>query len=190
MKMAKKNVIITRHAETNESRLKTIRMPEESISDLINLNGRLQAEKLGNFLNLNYKIDQIHTSTAMRSVETAKIIQKYTKSEVSTSQELEEIRIADMSGMLQEERRQVWNTTLDKWKQDICFKNLGGESLQDVGIRLEKCLLKILSSPKKETVLVVAHQGVIAFGLAYMFNAVENWREFQLVNCGITIIDN
>jgi probable phosphoglycerate mutase len=74
-------------------------------------------------------------------------------------------------GLSVQEVKAQYASDYDKWLTDLSFKPAGGESWEEITIRVEAALSKILSQYPGQTVAVVTHNCVIKTAVALCLNA-------------------
>ncbi len=182
-------VILIRHGETDESLQNTIRTPIESFSDKLNARGRQQAILTAQYLVRYVQLANVFTSPASRAVETAHIISDYTDSKIQVETGLEEVTIGNLAGVNQNERNKLWRKCVDSWVNDPDFALLGGESLNRAARRFVNTITRILGAHEQERIIIISHQGVMAFGLSMLVeSSPQLWPHYQCANCSITEI--
>ncbi len=122
--------------------------------------GARQSKLLGLRL-LNYHIDELYSSHFKRAVETAEIVNDYTKVNHSIRENICEISFGDMEGLddktLKEQYKDFY-TEQKKLDSDIPYP--GGECGEDVYNRAIITINEIIRS-KHSNVAVITHGGVI-----------------------------
>jgi len=124
--------------------------------------GVRQAERLRDRLAAQ-KIDVVYSSDLQRAWATAKTIASGHQPEVITCAELREINFGKLEGLNFEEISQLFPEFTAKWRvqrsTDIEFP--GGESLDQLNNRVSNFVGRLKKRKAEETVLVVAHAGVL-----------------------------
>ena len=120
--------------------------------------GKKQAKALANRL-LNQPFDFVYSSDLQRATETAKII---CKSEWHPDLRLREVNFGDWEGLTYNEIKEKHPDTLSAWENDI-YKNAppNGETLEGLSARVQSMLGELYAKRQDQTVLVVAHGGVL-----------------------------
>ena len=106
-----------------------------------------------------------------RTKETAKIISDATGLTVNFDEIWFEMDFGYWDGLSVEEVKAQYATDYDKWLTDLAFKPAGGESWEEITIRVEAALSKILSEYPGQTVAVVTHNCVIKTAVALCLSA-------------------
>lgn len=183
-------LIIARHGETDESLKGNVRTPDESKSDKLNQRGILQACALAEYLKLHEQISIIYTSPLQRSVQTANILANHLEIDFEVVDCLNEVKIAELAGQSHEKRLKLWELIIKQWQTDPNFRLPGGESLAGASNRVTSCLKQIARNHPYETVVVIGHQGALAFSLAQLLNSdFRQWGKFQTASCAVTILE-
>ena len=124
--------------------------------------GLRQAERLHDRLAAQ-KIDAVYSSDLQRALATAKTIASGHRLDVTICAELREINFGKLEGLNFEEISQLFPEFTAKWKvqrnTDIEFP--GGESLDQLHSRVRNFVDRLKKGKAEETVLVVAHAGVL-----------------------------
>jgi probable phosphoglycerate mutase len=106
-----------------------------------------------------------------RTKETAKIISDATGLTVNFDEIWFEMDFGHWDGLSVEEVKAQYAADYDKWLTDLAFKPAGGESWEEITIRVEAALSKILSEYPGQTVAVVTHNCVIKTAVALCLGA-------------------
>jgi alpha-ribazole phosphatase len=124
--------------------------------------GLRQAERLRDRL-ATQKIDAVYSSDLQRALTTARIIASGHQLDVTICAELREINFGKLEGLNFEEISQLFPEFTAKWRvqrnTDIEFP--GGESLDQLHNRVGNFVCRLQKGKTEETVLVVAHAGVL-----------------------------
>lgn len=163
-------------------------------SELCNVNvplcdiGKVQAELVGRRL-AGYGISALYSSSLIRAVETAQIINKVLQVPYFQEEALEEIDFGQLTGLTDEQIQEQFGDFMKKRNQiaeDLPFP--GGECGQDVWNRTMPLIEKIAAGPY-ENVAVVTHGGVIRSLLAGIVGGDFSKKlvfSKALENCSIT----
>tara|TARA_Y100001968_G_scaffold292474_1_gene297700 strand:+ start:12999 stop:14330 length:1332 start_codon:yes stop_codon:yes gene_type:complete len=189
LKKENSRLILVRHGETNwnlEGRF------QGQIDIPLNSNGKDQASATGSFLK-NVQIDKAFSSSMTRPKETAELILKYhPEVRLELQEKLVEISHGLWEGKLESEIKEQWPDLLKQWHcSPQTVEMPGGETIQQVWSRSNKCWENICKSLKpEETALIVAHDAVNKTILCQLLGLNESkiWTVKQS-NGGITIID-
>lgn len=163
-------------------------------SELCNVNvplcdiGKVQAELVGRRL-AGYGISALYSSSLIRAVETAQIINKVLQVPYFQEEALEEIDFGQLTGLTDEQIQEQFGDFMKKRNQiaeDLPFP--GGECGQDVWNRTMPLIEKIAAG-SYENVAVVTHGGVIRSLLAGIVGGDFSKKlvfSKALENCSIT----
>ena len=150
--------------------------------------GRRQAELLGERLS-SEKIDAVWSSSLIRAVETADIINEKVKAPREIREELKEISFGDMEGLSDEVIADRYEDFLRaRWKMERDMSYPGGECASEVLSRVLPVMKEIISMDY-DTVVIVTHGGVIRSLVAHYLGmdlARVPLLATQFENCGIT----
>ena len=123
--------------------------------------GLRQAEKLRERL-VAEKIDIIYSSDLKRASVTAETIAARHQLPVIICAELREINIGQLEGLTFEEVNQLYPEVAKLWaERSPELKYPGGESLDEFSNRVSKFLSRLEKHSAEETILIVAHSGVL-----------------------------
>lgn len=163
-------------------------------SELCNVNvplcdiGKMQAELVGKRL-AGYGISALYSSSLIRAVETAQIINQVLQVPYFQEEALEEIDFGQLTGLTDEQIQEQFGDFMKKRNQiaeDLPFP--GGECGQDVWNRTMPVIEKIAAGPY-DNVAVVTHGGVIRSLLAGLVGGDFSKKlvfSKALENCSIT----
>ena len=148
---------VTRHGQTQWNLEK--RMQGRMDSDLTDL-GRMQAAWLGERLH-GIDFAAVYMSTLTRAVKTAEIICADRDIPMIKTDLLQEIHLGEWEGQLNDDIRDKHPQQHHNfWEQPHLYKPLGGESYEDIILRIQTVLQDIMDKYPNQNVLVVTH-GVI-----------------------------
>lgn len=141
--------------------------------------GIRQAEQLRDRL-ATEKIDAIYASDLRRASATAEIIASQHHLEVIICPELHEINFGKVEGLTFKEISQLYPELVKAWPtRDLTFKYPDGESVGDLNNRVIKFLDRLEKHTPEETILIVAHSGVLRLLICHLLR-MELWRWRQL----------
>jgi len=124
-----------------------------------------------------------------RTKETAKIISDATGLTVNFDEIWYEMDFGYWDGLSVEEVKQQYPADYEKWLTDLAFKPAGGESWEEITIRVEAALSKILSEYPGQTVAVVTHNCVIKTAVAICLGApIESVFHMDIGPCSINTL--
>jgi len=153
-------LLLVRHGETE---LKSSERYWGRTDTKLSALGLRQAERLRDRLAAE-RIDAIYSSNLKRARMTAEIIASGHQLDVTTCAELREVDFGEIEGLNMEEVSQLFPelaVRMKKVDRGPDFRYPGGESLDELGNRLSSFLGRLKKHNEEETVLVVAHYGVI-----------------------------
>ncbi|MDO9301084.1 MAG: alpha-ribazole phosphatase, partial [Anaerolineales bacterium] len=176
-------LLLVRHGQTDWN----IARRFQGQSDIpLNEVGKKQAKALANRLSAEH-FDSIYSSDLQRATETAKII---CKSEWHSDLRLREVNFGDWEGLTYGEIKEKHPDTLSAWENDI-YKNAppNGETLEGLSARVQSMLGELYAKHKDQTVLIVAHGGVLQtlICLALNLKPTMYWR-FHLSTASLSEI--
>jgi len=152
--------------------------------------GISQAELLRDRL-AEQKINAIYASNLSRALVTAEIITSRHQLAITTSAELGEMDFGVVEGLTFDEIKQQkpkLAMQLFDWQARPEFP--GGESLDELNERVKKFLPVLAKHTPEETVLVVAHSGVLRLLICNLLGiALEHWRQLQIDLASLSIVD-
>jgi broad specificity phosphatase PhoE len=136
-------------------------------------------------------IDRVYSSPLIRAQETANII---TDLPITVSKELIEMSFGEWDGKTSSDVEKFDSDRLTIWrKRDVPsdFRPTGGESLSELGDRVEKFLNVLYEKHATETILIVSHVYVIKAILDRVMNLPDGYHanRLWLENSSVTIVD-
>ena len=141
--------------------------------------GFRQAERLRDRL-ATEKIDAIYSSDLKRASATAKLIASGHQLEVITCAELREINFGKIEGLTFNEVAQLYPGVTKLWvERSPELKYPGGESIDLFNKRVSKFLRRLEEHTEEETILIVAHSGVLRT-LICLLLGIELQHRWQL----------
>ena len=127
----------------------------------LNQTGRQQANALAKRLS-NQSFDAVYSSDLQRATETAKIILSGVKPDLHSDIRLREVNFGDWEGLTYDEIKEKYPDSLASWERDVYGSSPpNGETLEDLSKRVQSFLDDLLQKHNDQTVLVVAHGGVL-----------------------------
>ena len=132
--------------------------------------GRVQASQLAAAVG---PIDRIISSPLQRARQTAASFDR----PVEVDDRLIELDYGDFDGLAFGD---LPVDTWASWRADIAFSPPGGESLQDLGVRVRALLEELAAEAQDETVVLVTHVSPIKAAVAWALDAPDEvtWRLF------------
>lgn len=173
--MNKTRLIFVRHAKSTAQDLGIVQ--GRGLAIPLSDDGKKQAKNLAKNLQ-HYSFCKILTSTAMRAVDTADAISKFhPNTPVFQIPELNERSKGSCEGMLKKEFEKRYPKIIKLWNQDVDVRIEGGESLQDVEMRVFPVIEgQIKKSPGGVLFLYVVHGNVIRAILGKILNVPPGLR--------------
>ncbi len=152
--------------------------------------GQRQAECLRDRLAAE-KIDVIYTSTLSRAVATAGTIASNRKLKIVPCAELREINFGYVEGLTFEEIGQRFPELAEAMANRKAHPGFpGGESIEDLDRRVGQFLPRLEKHKPEDTVLVVAHSGVLRLLTCHLLKiGIEHWRQLRLDLASLSILD-
>jgi len=177
-------LILIRHGET-EANSKEVY--EGSTGGKLTEKGKAQARKVALRLR-DEKVDVIYVSDLKRAVDTAKEIIKYHPN----AEVIHDPRIREQKeGVL--EGTPYGTLTREAEKRGLPrqeFRPEGGESINDMQLRVENFLKDVIRKETRENLLLVTHGGVIVGVLLYLLNIPrEEYKKLMHDNTAVSIIE-
>jgi probable phosphoglycerate mutase len=157
--------------------------------DPLNERGRAQSLAAAEALS-DSSARAIYASDLRRAVETAEIIGARLNLPVKIHAGLREYGFGDLEGATTSEGLAQWKELLAQWRTDPSAKPPGGESALEFTMRVGAALQEIMQQHEGEEVIVVAHGGSLSVALAVLVGEPNNWRDYQMTNCGISIVSS
>lgn len=153
-------LLLIRHGQTDWNLARRF----QGQSDIpLNETGRRQAQALKARL-LKRAFEAVYSSDLQRAVEMANILTggAGTRPEIRLDARLREVHFGDWEGLTYDEIRAKYPDRLAAWEANI-FKNAppNGETLESLAIRIRTILNEIRAKHDGQTVLMVAHGGVL-----------------------------
>jgi len=152
--------------------------------------GIRQAERLGDRL-AGERIDFIYSSKLRRASATAEIIASRHQMEVITCPELLEIDFGEIEGLSFSEIGQRYPELVKAWPtREPSFRFPEGESINDLDRRVTKFYDRLQKHSPEETVLVVAHSGVLRLLICHLLQIdIWHWRQLRTDLASLSIVE-
>ena len=152
--------------------------------------GVRQAEQLGNRL-AGEKIDAIYSGRLRRASATAGIIASHHQMEVITCPELLEINFGEIEGLSFREIGQRYPELVRAWAtRDMSFRYPGGEGISELDRRVTKFYKRLQKHAPGETVLVVAHSGVLRLLICHLLQIdIWHWRQLYIDLASLSTVE-
>lgn len=149
-----------------------------------------QAERLRDRLAVE-KIDAVYSSNLERALVTAEIIASRHQLAVITCAELCEVDFGQLEGLNFSEISQLYPEVAKLWaERSTKLKYPGGESLVEFNNRVSKFLSKLDKHTVGETILIVAHAGVLRTLVCQLLGIDPQRRwQFRLDLASLSILE-
>lgn len=162
-------LLLARHGQTDWNLAQRFQgQSDVSLNEI----GRQQANALADRL-LAQPIDIIYASDLQRALETANIIvcRSDCQSDLRLDSRLREANFGDWEGLTYNQIKEKYSNALTAWETDV-YKNAppNGETLEQLTVRTQSMLNDICEKHKDQTVLLVAHGGVLQTMLCLALN--------------------
>ena len=134
----------------------------------LNEAGKYEMESITDWLkNTTPKIDCIYTSSALRAIQSARVIAKSYKTGFEILDNLYERKAGVWGGLTFEQIEEKYPQELDQYHQNpFEFWPDGGESTKELNARVKKKIEEIIDNNKYKILAVVTHAGVIQAAIA------------------------
>lgn len=149
---------------------------------------RLVAERLAGLGGIHH----LYTSPLLRARVTADTIAQRIALAPRLHDGLRELDFGDLEGCTPQELAERYPALFarlnDLQDPDVAFPN--GESRREFHERVERTIRHLVSTHRGERVIVVAHGGVIASGIAQLTGGEPNdWLRYHVLNCSVTHVE-
>jgi broad specificity phosphatase PhoE/ribonuclease HI len=119
--------------------------------------GLAQAEKVATRLGTRPGIDLVVTSPLRRARQTAELIAKVTGVDLVTDDDLVETDFGAWEGLTFAEARAADGAAVDAWLADPGTPPPGGESFEEVAVRVARARDRLIKANPEKTLVVVSH---------------------------------
>ncbi len=180
-------LLLARHGNTKGNSAERFwGQTDVALSDI----GIWQAERLAGRL-AEEKIDFIYTSQLCRASATAQIIAPRHRLEVIICPELLEINFGQVEGLTFSEIGERYPELARVWpNRDLAFRFPGGESIGDLDQRVTKFYDRLKKHAIEDTVLVVAHSGVLRLLICHLLEIdMRHWRQLRTDLASLSIVE-
>jgi len=152
--------------------------------------GIRQAEQLGNYL-ASEKIAAVYSSNLKRAQVTAEIIASRHQLDVVTCTELREINFGELEGLAFDELGQCYPQFTRVWmERNPKLRYPGGDSLDEFTRRVGTFLSRLDNHADKETILIVAHSGVLRTLICQLLGMeLRRWWQFRTNLASLSIVE-
>ncbi|NQT05622.1 MAG: histidine phosphatase family protein [Dehalococcoidia bacterium] len=151
--------------------------------------GTWQVERLADRL-AGENIASIYSSKLCRASATAEIIASHHQQQVITCPELLEINFGKVEGLSFNEIGERYPELVRDWPtRDPSFRFPEGESVIDLDHRVVKFLGRLEKHTPEDTVLVVAHAGVLRLLICHLLPIdIRHWRQLRTDLASLSIV--
>jgi ribonuclease H / adenosylcobalamin/alpha-ribazole phosphatase len=189
-------VVLIRHGETELTATRALSgssVPGPSLART----GRIQAARAAD---LAHRIGReswpdlpypsaVLASPMVRTQETAAAVGRRIGQHVQTDAAFAEVDFGDWEGLLVGEVEERWPGQLRRWYADSAVRAPGGESLQDVGRRVEEGLHRLVADGVDRTVVVVSHAMAIRAAIGVTLRTPpDTWSWTRVLPGSVTIL--
>jgi broad specificity phosphatase PhoE len=152
--------------------------------------GRAQAKAAAHYF-AHIPISAIYVSSYIRTLQTAQPIAEMKQLQPVVDPRLNEIDSGDIDGMSEQEFAEAYP---DVWRQYVArtadFRFPGGETGQDVRLRVSGFLEEKRKVHGMDNILVVSHEGLIRVCMTYILDIpVYRRSDFRIDLCGMAEFD-
>lgn len=158
----------------------------------LNSTGIEQAHSLaGHIRSQKINISHIYTSHLKRAYQTANILSGELNIPFDILPGLEEVDLGEWEGRTWHEVKEIFPSTYNEWYLNRRYtKSTGGESYNDMLIRVVAALTKLTASCK-DNVAVVTHSAVIMALMCFLNDVpFEQMLDYKVRNASVTAIDD
>lgn len=132
---------------------------------------------------------EIIASPMVRTQETAAIIAERLKLPVETVDLVKEADFGEWQGLTAEQIEERWPGELEPWHTRGDVRPPGGESIADVGVRLQQVFDDLLADGRGWTVVVVSHAVAIRAALGVAMGAQPgSWSQLRVAPASVSIV--
>ncbi len=177
-------LLLVRHGETDFNAQKRF---QGQMDITLNANGRCQAIALAKKLT-NEHIDIVVSSDLKRASETAAIVMADRAVEIVCDGRLRELNFGTWEGMTYAEIQASDPQALATWEGDLMYiAPPGGETVSQFSSRVRSVLRAIQAKYTGQTILIVAHGGVLQLVLCTLLGlSAERFWQFRLQNASLS----
>jgi broad specificity phosphatase PhoE len=132
---------------------------------------------------------QVVASPMVRTQQTSAIIAQKLGLSVRTDATFQEADFGDWQGLTSEQIEERWPGQLEPWHTEATLRPPGGESIEDVGVRVRRGLDALLAEGADRTVVVVSHAVSIRAALGVTMGAQpSSWSQLRVAPASVSII--
>lgn len=131
----------------------------------------------------------IRSSPMVRAQETAGAVSRRLGVPVVVDEAFAECDFGEWEGLTAEQIEERWPGELRRWHVDAAFRAPGGESIEDVGVRVSAALERRRDEGVDRTVVVVAHSVVIRAAIGATLGAPSSvWASVRIGPATLTVL--
>lgn len=132
---------------------------------------------------------EVIASPMVRTQMTGAIIAERLGLPVRTDATFQEANFGEWQGLTAEQIEERWPGQLEPWHIAANLRPPGGESIEDVGVRLRRGLDALLAEGVDRTVVVVSHAVSIRAALGVTMGAQpSSWSQLRVAPASVSII--
>ena len=151
--------------------------------------GLKQAERLGDRLS-QMKIDVVYSSTLLRAMETAEMVASPHKLKVFALKELCECNFGFAEGLTFNEISQKFPALGKELAPGKTISFPGGESLEQLDLRVLEFMEKLALVKPESTVAVIAHGGPLRLLVCRLLGlGIEHWLKWRIDYASLSIVE-
>lgn len=176
------NIYLVRHGITDYNKENRY---QGQLDIPLNLQGRDQAKRVAKAL-ADEDINVMYSSDLKRAYETAEFIALATNQKIKILQDLREVDVGVLEGMLWDDVKKQYPEWLKSGRNQ---GYPGGESRADIEKRVQNLWEYTMKNHRKDNVVLVSHGGIIKTLICQILGISANKRSrFVIDNCSITTI--
>jgi probable phosphoglycerate mutase len=131
----------------------------------------------------------VYASPMIRTQETAGAVGRRLGLPVEVDPAFAECDFGEWEGLVAEEIESRWPGQLKRWHVDAEFRAPGGESIEDVGVRVGAALERLREGGVDRTVVVVSHSVTIRAAIGLTIGAPSSvWASVRVAAASISIV--
>ena len=156
----------------------------------LSADGMQQAERLRDHL-ADEKINAVYASDLKRAIVTAEIIASNHHLDITICPELRETNFGEFEGLTFKEINRRYPELSKMWSDwDLKLKFPGGESIDELVVRVIKFPRRLEQHKPEETILIVAHSASLRLLICHLLGIkLEHWRQLRLDLASLSILD-
>jgi len=129
----------------------------------INEKGKTEIEKIATWLKAsNFNVDMIYTSSALRSIQSTRIVSKHLKKDFEIVDNLFERRAGIWGGLTFKQIGEKYPEMYEQYRKNPCsFWPEGGESKIDINNRVKQAISELVKKHYLKRLVIITHADVI-----------------------------